>query len=85
MHGLVLEFCDGSRGGAFLENDGSRMDVTDDAGLLRRGGVWHDAAPGERLVGLRGRHSTMGYLCGSVTLLLSSGRQVRARDLGSGT
>lgn len=74
VHGLCIELGDGSRCGAFLENDGSRMDLTDDAGLARRGGAWHEAEAGERLVAVRGRHSAMGYLCGEVHLVLSSGR-----------
>ena len=77
--------CIGSVFGDFLENDGRRMDLADDGGMARRGGVWRAAEPTERVVQVAGRASTMGYLCGSVTLLLSSGRQVRARDLGSGT
>ena len=74
VHGLCLELGDGSRCGAFLENDGSRMDLTDTGGLARRGGTWHAAEAGERLVAVKGRHSTMGYLCGEIQLVLSSGR-----------
>lgn len=76
VHGLVLEFSDGVRTGYFGENDGSPMPLSDDAGMARRGGVWYDVRPGERLVSVTGHDSSMGYLCGSVTLQLSSGRAI---------
>lgn len=76
VHGVVLEFSDGVRTGYFGENDGSPMALSDDAGLARRGGVWYDVRPGEKLVMVTGRDSSMGYLCGSVTLQLSSGRAI---------
>ena len=76
VHGLALEFGDGSRAGAFLENDGTRMDLKDDAGLTRREGVMREVPTGERVVAVRGHASTMGYLCGSLTLMLSSGKEI---------
>ena len=76
VHGLALEFGDNSRSGAFLENDGSRMNLHDDAGLLRRGGSVQLLQPGERIVAVRGHQSTMGYLCGGITLVLSSNREL---------
>jgi mannosyl-glycoprotein endo-beta-N-acetylglucosaminidase len=77
VHGLVLEFADGSRAGAFLENDGSRIaSLRDDEALARRGGSWNAVAPGERVVRVMGAQSAMGYLCGSVALHLSSGRVI---------
>eukprot|EP00962_Isochrysis_galbana_P045767 scaffold18144_cov130-Isochrysis_galbana.AAC.4 len=77
VHGLVFEFADGSRAGAFLENDGSRVtSLHDDEALARRGGSWQPVAPDERVVRVTGAQSAMGYLCGSVTLHLSSGRLI---------
>ena len=76
VHGLVFEYADGVRTGYFGENDGSPMTLSDDAGLARRGGRWHALQPGERLIGVKGRHSTMGYLCGEVVLHLSAGRSI---------
>ena len=76
IHGLVLEMKDGTRAGAFLENSGDRMTLTDDAGFSQRGGVWHSLHSDERVVAVSGRLSTMGYLCGSITLGLSSGREI---------
>ena len=76
VHGLALEFGSGARAGAFVENDGQRMDLADDGGLVRRGGHVQQLQPGERIVAVNGRHSTMGYLCGAVSLVLSSGREL---------
>eukprot|EP00900_Chrysochromulina_parva_P008155 jgi/Chrpa1/17340/Chrysochromulina_OHIO_Genome00022373-RA len=76
VHGLALEFGDGTRSGAFLENDSRRMNLMDDHGLLRRGGKVEFLQPGERIVAVRGHHSSMGYLCGGITLLLSSNRTI---------
>jgi hypothetical protein len=77
VHGLVFEFADGSRAGAFLENDGSRVaSLRDDAALVRRGGSWHAVSLGERVARVTGAQSTMGYLCGSVVIHLSSGRLI---------
>ena len=76
VHGLALEFGDGTRSGAFLENDSRRMNLMDDAGLLRRGGKVEFLQPGERIVAVRGHHSSMGYLCGGITLVLSSRRTI---------
>ena len=36
----------------------------------------HVLHPDERIVGVRGRQSTMGYLCGALTFVLSSGREL---------
>ena len=35
-----------------------------------------DVSPGEELVSISGHNSTMGYLCGSISLRLSSGRVI---------
>ena len=67
VHGLLLEYSDGVRTGFFGENDGSPVPLSDDAALLRRGGVWQDVPPGEELVSISGRNSTMGYLCAALT------------------
>ena len=67
VHGLLLEYSDGVRTGFFGENDGSPLPLSDDAALVRRGGVWQDVLPGEALVSISGRHSTMGYLCAVLT------------------
>ncbi len=75
LHGLVLEFADGSRTGAMLANDGSPL-ALDDAAVSARGGKWQPVRDGERIVGISGNHSTMGYLCGSITLELTSGRRI---------
>ena len=49
VHGLLLEYSDGVRTGFFGENDGSPLPLSDDAALLRRGGVWQDALPAQTL------------------------------------
>ena len=67
VHGLLLEYSDGVRTGFFGENDGSPVPLSDDAALVRRGGVWQDVPPGEELVSISGRNSTMGYLCAALT------------------
>ena len=43
VHGLLLEYSDGVRTGFFVENDGSPLPLSDNAALLRRGGVWQVA------------------------------------------
>ena len=43
LHGLLLEYSDGVRTGFFVENDGSPLPLSDNAALLRRGGVWQVA------------------------------------------
>ena len=79
VHGLLLEYSDGVRTGFFGENDGSPLPLSDDAALLRRGGVWQEVSPGEDLVSISGHNSTMGYLCGAITLRLSSGRAIECK------
>ena len=71
VHGLLLEYSDGVRTGFFGENDGSPVPLSDDAALVRRGGVWQDVPPGEELVSISGRNSTMGYLCAALTRTLT--------------
>ena len=73
VHGLLLEYSDGVRTGFFGENDGSPLPLSDDAALLRRGGVWQDVSPGEHLVSISGHNSTMGYLCAPRTATLGVG------------
>ena len=53
------------------------MDLADDAGLARRGGVWRDVLPGERLVGVRGRDSTIGYVRAVARAVAQSSRLER--------
>jgi hypothetical protein len=77
VHGLCFEGADGTRGGTFLENSKEAMDLTDDAGLVRRGGVWEALAPHEAVVGVKGVVAPMGYLCAEIVLKLSSGRELR--------
>ena len=52
------------------------MDLTDEAGLRRRGGRWESLEDGELITRLRGRGSSIGYLCATITLTLSSGREI---------
>ena len=82
VHGVAIEMRDRSRRGAFLENDGSRIDLSDDEALRRRDGRWHPPmGADERIVGVRGRQSSMGYLCGSLTLLLSTAPHAPPREV----
>jgi len=76
VHGLAIEFGDGTRRGTFLSNEGEPIDLNNDSGSLERGADILELQPGESIRAVRGRHSTMGYLCGEVALLLSSGRQI---------
>ena len=82
VHGLIFELSNGTRLGTFLENSQEPMDLTDESGLLRRGGRWEalevgeNIAEGEVIVGVSGRSSRIGFLCGSVELKLNSGRSI---------
>ena len=76
VHGLCFEAADGARWGAFLENSKELIELGDDAALARRGGRWERLEPGEAIVAVRGRGSTMGYLCAEIVLCLSSGREL---------
>mmetsp|Transcript_26056 Transcript_26056/g.104268 ORF Transcript_26056/g.104268 Transcript_26056/m.104268 type:complete len:234 (-) Transcript_26056:875-1576(-) len=78
VHGLVLEFVDGSRGGVMFENDGSPA-LLDDASLARRGNGWTDVAPGDVVTRIEGRllaPRTPQYFCHAVSLTFRSGRVV---------
>ena len=61
VHGLIFELSNGTRLGTFLENSQEPMDLTDENGLLRRGGRWEalqvgeTIADGEVIVGVSGQ------------------------------
>ena len=76
VHGLCFEAADGARWGTFLENSKELVELSDDAALARRGGRWERLEAGEAIVAVRGRGSTMGYLCAEIVLCLSSGREL---------
>ena len=62
-----------------LENSREPMDLADDAGIARRNGQWEALRPGERITGVRGQGSRIGFLCGEVLLDTSAGRAIAFR------
>ena len=77
VHGLCFELASGERLGCFLENSNEPMDLADESGLLRRNGKWEELQSGEAIVRVWGVSSRIGFLCGEVSLQLSSGRILR--------
>ena len=74
VHGFLIEFDDASRSGVLMENDGSLLGIDNDEVITRRGGTWHLVHPNEDILLVQGHDSKMGYLCGSITVTLSSRR-----------